>query len=66
MRSRSGSARTKLDPPLSNKPEPLNTFAAPRLLRLAEEECGAEARPALAEKLFEAHFTNRLDVYAFE
>lgn len=36
----------------------VNTFTAHRLLWLAEQEAGLEAQRKLAEKLFEAHFTN--------
>ncbi len=36
----------------------VNTLTAHRLLHLAEREYGAEVQRALAEKLFEAHFTN--------
>ncbi len=40
----------------------VNTMTAHRLLRLAERDCGAEAQRALAEKLFEAHFSLGGDV----
>ena len=40
----------------------VNTFAAHRLLRLAELEHGPAAQRALAEKLFEAHFTHGANV----
>lgn len=40
------------------KAQAVNTLTAHRLLRLAEKEYGREAQRALAEKLFEAHFTN--------
>lgn len=36
----------------------VNTLAAHRLLRLTEQEHGAETQRALAMKLFEAHFTH--------
>lgn len=36
----------------------VNTFTAHRLLWLAEQEAGPEVQRKLAEKLFEAHFTN--------
>lgn len=36
----------------------VNTLAAHRLLHLADQEAGAEAQRVLAEKLFEAYFTN--------
>ena len=36
----------------------VNTLTAHRLLRLAEQEYGAEVQRALVEKLFEAHFTD--------
>jgi predicted DsbA family dithiol-disulfide isomerase len=39
-----------------------NTLTAHRLLWLAEREYGAETQLALAEKLFEAHFTNGGDI----
>lgn len=39
-----------------------NTLAAHRLLRLAEHEYGAGIQHALAERLFEAHFTNGRDI----
>ena len=40
----------------------VNTLAAHRLLRLALQEYGAEAQQALAERLFEAHFTRGANV----
>jgi predicted DsbA family dithiol-disulfide isomerase len=40
----------------------VNTLAAHRLLRLAEEEHGAAVQRALAEKLFETHFERGQDV----
>jgi predicted DsbA family dithiol-disulfide isomerase len=39
-----------------------NTLTAHRLLRLAEREEGADVQRALAERLFDAHFTRGLDV----
>ena len=39
-----------------------NTFAAHRLLRLAEQEYGAEMQQQVAERLFEAHFTLGEDI----
>jgi predicted DsbA family dithiol-disulfide isomerase len=39
-----------------------NTFAAHRLLRLAEREHGAAMQHQVAERLFEAHFTLGLDI----
>jgi predicted DsbA family dithiol-disulfide isomerase len=36
----------------------VNTLAAHRLLHFAEQEAGSEVQQALAEKLFESHFTN--------
>ena len=41
-----------------DRAQAVNTLTAHRLLRLAEQEAGPEAQRALAEKLFEAHFTN--------
>lgn len=40
----------------------VNTLTAHRLLRLAEREADAETQRALAEKLFEAHFTDGQNV----
>jgi predicted DsbA family dithiol-disulfide isomerase len=40
----------------------VNTLTAHRLLGLAEREYGAEVQRALADKLFEAHFTRGVDV----
>jgi predicted DsbA family dithiol-disulfide isomerase len=40
----------------------VNTLTAHRLLRLAEQEYGAEAQRELAEKLFEAHFEEGGDI----
>jgi predicted DsbA family dithiol-disulfide isomerase len=40
----------------------VNTLAAHRLLRLAEREHGREVQHAVAERLFEAHFSAGLDV----
>lgn len=40
----------------------VNTFTAHRLLWFAEQEVGPETQRALAEKLFEAHFTNGANV----
>lgn len=40
----------------------VNTLAAHRLLRLALQEYGAEAQQALADRLFEAHFTRGANV----
>ena len=39
-----------------------NTLAAHRLLRLAHREYGAAVQHALAERLFEAHFTLGMDI----
>ena len=39
-----------------------NTLAAHRLLRLAHREYGAAVQQALAERLFEAHFTLGMDI----
>ena len=39
-----------------------NTLNAHRLMRLAEREHGAETQRAVAEKLFEAHFSSGRDV----
>ena len=39
-----------------------NTLAAHRLMRLAELEYGAAVQHALADRLFEAHFTRGLDI----
>lgn len=36
----------------------VNTLTAHRLLRFAEQEAGPKTQRAVAEKLFEAHFTN--------
>lgn len=36
----------------------VNTLTAHRLLRFAEQEAGPDVQRALADKLFEAHFTN--------
>ena len=40
----------------------VNTITAHRLLRLAEQEYGAEVQRKLAERLFDAHFTRGQDV----
>ena len=41
-----------------DKAQSVNTLTAHRLLYLAEREYGPEVQRALADKLFEAHFTN--------
>lgn len=45
-----------------DRAQAVNTLTAHRLLRLAEREYGAAAQRALAEKLFEAHFSLGADV----
>lgn len=49
-----------------DRAQSVNTITAHRLLRLAEREYGTEVQRALAEKLFEAHFTNGENVAAPE
>lgn len=45
-----------------DRAQAVNTLTAHRLLRLAEREYGPEIQQKLAEKLFEAHFTNGSNV----
>ncbi|HEX7120655.1 MAG TPA: DsbA family oxidoreductase [Longimicrobiales bacterium] len=45
-----------------DRAQAVNTLTAHRVLRLAEQEYGADVQRALAERLFEAHFSRGSDV----